>query len=329
VLAPALLPPQVENGQGEQAADDATAMRAAAIGQAAAGLTAAVAIIYGAGALTIALRLYFTHLSWEAVLGQLPHDFILTTGFGEIILPAMIIGLLGSVLLNYLVNRPHGTAIMSRIQRGLQRYLTAPPSVGHFLVWLFTAALFGVLEPLVSLRFFNSHASTYFRPKVVIPAFRAMVTAAVFSAIAVGIALILLPAPTVDGLDHGLGKAAGQRRTVTQRVHEWPNVKRLREWSANESAEPAGSRQPGRVKKAARKIARGAVRRVFDPVLIENSGTSADLGFHAICRYSLISPASLVRRWMRVAGTGKAMTSRVSSGARSSMPSPWWLRPVL
>jgi len=68
------------------------------------------------------------------------------------------------------------------------------------------------------------------------------------------------------------------------------------------------------------------------PVLVENSGTGADLGFHAVCRYSrysLISPASLVRRWIREAGTGKAMTSRLSSGARSSMPSPWWLRPVL
>jgi hypothetical protein len=30
-----------------------------------------------------------------------------------------------------------------------------------------------------------------------------------------------------------------------------------------------------------------------DPVLVENSATSAGLGFHAACRYSLISPASL------------------------------------
>jgi hypothetical protein len=44
------------------------------------------------------------------------------------------------------------------------------------------------------------------------------------------------------------------------------------------------------------------------PVLVENSATSAELGFHAICRYSLISPASLVRRWIRVAGcTGRKL----------------------
>jgi hypothetical protein len=30
-----------------------------------------------------------------------------------------------------------------------------------------------------------------------------------------------------------------------------------------------------------------------------------------------------------VAGTGKAMMSGSSSGARRPMPSPWWLRPVL
>ena len=65
------------------------------------------------------------------------------------------------------------------------------------------------------------------------------------------------------------------------------------------------------------------------PVLVENSATSGDLVFHAACPYSLISPASLVRRWIRVAGPGKALTFGASSGARRSMPWPWWLRPVL
>lgn len=69
--------------------------------------------------------------------------------------------------------------------------------------------------------------------------------------------------------------------------------------------------------------------RVDEAVLVENLTAGADLGFHAACWYSLISPASLVRRRMRAGGTGKAMTSGASSGARRSMPSPWWLRPVL
>ena len=58
------------------------------------------------------------------------------------------------------------------------------------------------------------------------------------------------------------------------------------------------------------------------PVLVENSAASSDLGFHAACRYSLISPASLVRRWIWVGGAGRAMTSGASSGARRPMPSP-------
>jgi len=50
---------------------------------------------------------------------------------------------------------------------------------------------------------------------------------------------------------------------------------------------------------------------------------------HAACRYSLISPAGLARRWIWAGGTGKAMMSGSSFGARSSIPLPWWLRPVL
>jgi hypothetical protein len=45
--------------------------------------------------------------------------------------------------------------------------------------------------------------------------------------------------------------------------------------------------------------------------------------FHAACRYSLISPLSRVRRWILEAGTERAVMSWSSSGARSSMPSPW------
>jgi hypothetical protein len=270
VLNPALLSPRTETGQGGQAAADATAVRTAVIGQAAAALTAAVAIIYGSGALTIALRLYFTHLSWEAVLGQLPRDLLLTTGFGEIILPAMIIGLLGAVLLNYLVNLKHGTFV-SRIQRGLQRYLTGAPSVGHFVVWLLVSALLGVLEPLVSLYFYISHARAYFSPEVVIPPFDAMATTAVLSAVAVGIALILLPAPTADGLNHGLAaprhtepEAGGAGRdTAAALTSRKTRTQKVREWSARPSGEPVNGWEPGRVRRTARIIFRGAARQVL------------------------------------------------------------------
>lgn len=65
------------------------------------------------------------------------------------------------------------------------------------------------------------------------------------------------------------------------------------------------------------------------PVLVENSAASPELGFHAVCLYSLISPASLAWRRIPVTGPGNAMTSGSSSGARKPMSLPWWLRPVL
>jgi hypothetical protein len=292
VLAPALLSPRAESGQaGQAAAADVAAMRTAVIGQAAAGLTAGAAIIYGSGALTIALRLYFTHLSWEAVLGQIPRDLILTTGFGEIILPAMVIGILGAILLNYLVNAEH-SGLVFRVQLRLQRYLTAPPSFGHFLAWLLASAFFGVLEPLVSLYFYRSHARAYFSSKVVISAFEAMATAAVLSALTVGIALILMPAPTNEGLNHGLSaprldkpgtggpgrsNVAMRLRTVRQQVHKL---------SVRQSARWINGHQPGRVKRTAREITKGTVRRPLvppaqPPAKASSLGTAAWLAWAA------------------------------------------------
>ncbi len=201
ILIPALLLEQAASDPGgsQDADGNGMAVSTAVIGQAAAGLTAIAAIIYGAGALTIALQLFFTHLSWEAVLGQLPHDVILTTGFGQIVLPSIIIGMLGAVLLNFFVNDEHGR-LGKQIQLMLQRYLTAEPSIGHFLVWLFTAAFFGALEAIISLPFYISHAHTYFNTGVVIPAFDAMLVSAILSALAVSVALIMLPHPTAEGL---------------------------------------------------------------------------------------------------------------------------------
>src|SRR5579859_6973010 len=64
-------------------------------------------------------------------------------------------------------------------------------------------------------------------------------------------------------------------------------------------------------------------------VLVENLAVAVDLVFHAGCWYSLISPASLGRSWIRLIGTGKGSTSGMSSGVRRPMPWRWWLRPVL
>jgi len=180
---------------------DSSALRIAVIGQAAAGLTAVAALIYGSGALTIALRLFFTHLSWETVLGQLPRDVILTSGFGQIVLPAVIIGVLSAVLLNFVVNGSHRSkGVWSWLQLRLQRYLTAKPSFKHFLAWLVISAAIGVSTAAISLPDYNAHAASYAHPQVVIPTFNAIFVAAVISTVAVGITLILLPPPTNDRL---------------------------------------------------------------------------------------------------------------------------------
>jgi hypothetical protein len=69
-----------------------------AIGQAAAIITLVAAGIYGTGELSLGLKLWFMHFSWTPVIGQIPHNFIITIAVGQIILPsiavAAIVGLL-------------------------------------------------------------------------------------------------------------------------------------------------------------------------------------------------------------------------------------------
>lgn len=71
-------------------------------GQATAAIAVLAAIVYGSGGLTLGLKLWFFRLSWTPVLGQLPHDFILVTAVGQILLPCIIIGgLAGYVVHNF------------------------------------------------------------------------------------------------------------------------------------------------------------------------------------------------------------------------------------
>src|SRR5882762_5841215 len=65
-----------------------------------------------------------------------------------------------------------------------------------------------------------------------------------------------------------------------------------------------------------------ARRDTESPVLVENSAIAVDLVFHADCWYSLISPASLGRSWIRSARTGRGTASGSSPGARRPMPWP-------
>jgi hypothetical protein len=167
----------------------------AVIGQAAAVVAIAAALLYGAGALDLALRLEFTHLSWESVLGQLPRDFILTTGFGQVILPAMIVGILGAILINFLANEHRGGR---RIERAMQNYLLAKSGPAHFIQWAIIALILGLAEGLIALPWYLYHEHRFLHPSVVISSFEAFLIVAILSTLAGGLALVLLPRPLSD-----------------------------------------------------------------------------------------------------------------------------------
>jgi hypothetical protein len=197
-------------------------LRDSLLAQAAAGLTLTAALIYGAGALTIALRLYFTHLPWESVLSQLPRDLLLTTGFAQVVLPAAIIGALGAILLSFLINQEHERRRESRparqgqvtdldraadlpsdgtkgfataIQRKVRGYLQAHTGPRHFAAWLGVSLLLGAAEAVIALPDYAYHRALYTNPAVVISSARFFVVVALVSATAVAIALILFPYP--------------------------------------------------------------------------------------------------------------------------------------
>jgi hypothetical protein len=177
------------------------------VGQAAAGITVAAAIIYGAGALTVALRLYFTHLPWASIIGQIPHDLIITTGFGQVVLPAAIVGLLGAILLNFLVNQDHPREPRRRkpgqtrqtvagfLHDKLSDYLQDGPGLAHFGWWLGVSVVLGAAEAGIALPDYSYHRNGYLHRTVVISPLRFFLIMAGFSAVAVGIALIMLPGP--------------------------------------------------------------------------------------------------------------------------------------
>ena len=65
----------------------------AVLGQTAAVIALVTAIVYLAGAFVLGLRLAFAHVPWEAVLGQLPRELLITTGAREAMLPALLVAL--------------------------------------------------------------------------------------------------------------------------------------------------------------------------------------------------------------------------------------------
>lgn len=57
-------------------------------------LATAAAVIYGTGAVVLALRLSFEHLPWSDVVSGLPREFVVSTGAGQVLLPSLAVGAL-------------------------------------------------------------------------------------------------------------------------------------------------------------------------------------------------------------------------------------------
>jgi hypothetical protein len=84
-------PNSAAGGGGGQSQPKSSVMESL-VGQATAGIAVLAAMVYAAGGLTLGLKLWFFRLSWTPVLGQLPHDFLLVTAVGQVILPVVAAG---------------------------------------------------------------------------------------------------------------------------------------------------------------------------------------------------------------------------------------------
>jgi hypothetical protein len=87
--------PQAKAGGGERAGEKEEDRGWLQIVTQVVGLFAAVAtVVYIAGSVVLSLRLAFEHLPWDPVVGQLPREFVLSTGAGQVLLPSLIVGAL-------------------------------------------------------------------------------------------------------------------------------------------------------------------------------------------------------------------------------------------
>jgi hypothetical protein len=69
------------------------------LAQATAALALAVALIYAAGGLSLGLKLWFLRVPWTTVLGQLPHDPLIITAVGQVVVPCLAAGaVLGALI---------------------------------------------------------------------------------------------------------------------------------------------------------------------------------------------------------------------------------------
>jgi hypothetical protein len=191
------------------------------VGQAAAVITLAGVLIYGAGALTLALRLAFSRLPWESVLAQLPHDLLLTTGFGQVILPASITGMLGAILLDFLINgKGNDKGVTRYLRKKLTLYSQQEPGIRHFFSWAIGSIVIGAVEAGIFFGIYIYHETGFSDYGVVVPAWLAFLYVLAISVLAAGVAVIIFPPSSVvaDPVASGAERTApdaGRRAKLT------------------------------------------------------------------------------------------------------------------
>jgi hypothetical protein len=72
------------------------------LAQATAALALAIALIYAAGGLSLGLKLWFLRVPWTTVLGQLPHDPLIITAVGQVVVPCLAAGAVLGALIDWL-----------------------------------------------------------------------------------------------------------------------------------------------------------------------------------------------------------------------------------
>jgi hypothetical protein len=116
------------------------------------GLFAGLAgVIYLTGAVVLSLRLAFEHLPWGNVVSQLPREFLISIGAGQVLLPALVVGALYG-LYRILRSDRFEAPVVGRWRDGWE---SRPAVIGNYL--LISLAMSVPAAVVLLLRWGGSH----------------------------------------------------------------------------------------------------------------------------------------------------------------------------
>jgi hypothetical protein len=141
------------------------------LAQATAALALAVAVIYAAGGLALGLKLWFLRVPWTTVLGQLPHDPLIITAVGQVVVPCLAAGAVLGALIDWLSGMRAGDERPGSPDRRMpftwpQRYMdkTGAQFLGPTVALALAVGLLLGAVPLLVLVFTSHFASGGLQP---------------------------------------------------------------------------------------------------------------------------------------------------------------------